>query len=151
MEIFFTSIPPSKNKFRARAARELGLSAQSAAGGFLSPNMGRGIGDIEMGRKPISWEEARSFAHLDDLEGATNNPKMSDEKDDAPGHDMSPNLSKESFPPESAEGQTIYHPRRSSRGRRSGSWEMTPDVLALAAGLGESNASGSGSNLTGNN
>ncbi|KAG6504172.1 hypothetical protein ZIOFF_036503 [Zingiber officinale] len=154
-EVFFTSIPPSKNKFRVKAARQQGLSSQSAARGFLSPNMGRGMGDIEMGRKPISWEEARSFAHLDDLEGATNNPKMLDEKDVALGHDTSPNLSKESFPPESAEGRTIYHPRHSSRGRRSGSWEMTPDVLALAAGLGEPTArdrgSGTGSNFTENN
>ena len=37
------------------------------------------------------------------------------------------------------------HPRRSSWGRKSGSWEMSPEVLALAAKVGESNRMGGGS------
>lgn len=31
------------------------------------------------------------------------------------------------------------HPRRSSWGRKSGSWEASPEIQALAAKLGESN------------
>ncbi|XP_074574962.1 putative protein S-acyltransferase 7 isoform X1 [Curcuma longa] len=146
MEVFFTSIPPSKNRYRARASREQGLPSQSVAQSFLSSNMGKAMDDIEMGRKPISWEEARSFAHLDDLEGLTTDSKMVDEKDGAVGSVDSPGSSKENFP------RTIHHPRHSSRGRRSGSWEMTPDVLALAAGLGESNGRDHGyNNAFGNN
>ncbi|RVX06862.1 putative protein S-acyltransferase 7 [Vitis vinifera] len=45
------------------------------------------------------------------------------------------------------------HPRRSSWGRKSGSWEMSPEVLALAARVGEPNrvgGSSSGSLMSGN-
>ena len=37
------------------------------------------------------------------------------------------------------------HPRRSSWGRKSGSWEMSPEVLALASRVGEQNRRGGSS------
>lgn len=41
------------------------------------------------------------------------------------------------------EGDRVgIHPRRSSWGRKSGSWEMSPEVLALASRVGESNRIG---------
>jgi len=40
------------------------------------------------------------------------------------------------------------HPRRSSWGRKSGSWEMSPEVLALAARVGEPNRVGGSSSST---
>ncbi|WOL18711.1 putative protein S-acyltransferase 7 [Canna indica] len=138
-EIFFTSIPPSKNNFRERVPRDQGVQTQPTAGrGFLSPNMGKAMGDIEMGRKPISWDEARTLTHIGDMETGLHDSKILDEKEDGFG-DVSPDLSKQVFPPEAMEERTTLHPRHSSWGRQSGSWEMTPEVLALAAGLGESN------------
>eukprot|EP00262_Sarcandra_glabra_P012993 TRINITY_DN3484_c0_g1_i1.p1 TRINITY_DN3484_c0_g1~~TRINITY_DN3484_c0_g1_i1.p1 ORF type:complete len:441 (+),score=47.40 TRINITY_DN3484_c0_g1_i1:182-1504(+) len=139
-EIFFTSIPVSKNKFRARVAREpAGLQARSVGGGFISPSMGKTAGDLEMGRKPV-WGETGDF------EGRLSNDDGLDNKDS----DASPDLSR-ALPTEGTEGRPGMHPRRSSWGRKSGSWEISPEVLALAAGVGESNRAGSGSGGGGGN
>ncbi|KAF5198166.1 S-acyltransferase [Thalictrum thalictroides] len=145
-EIFCTSISPSKNKFRARVPREPGLPPRMVGGGFISPNMGKAVGDIETGRKAATWEEAgtdvgeyeRRISHDDGLEN----------KDDGLGN-VSPDLNR-SLTAENMEGRAGMHPRRSSWGRKSGSWEISPEVLALAAGVGESNRIGSGSTVTGN-
>ncbi|CAL9756339.1 unnamed protein product [Musa acuminata subsp. burmannicoides] len=267
-EIFFTSIPPSKNNFRGRVPQEQGLQPQPAGQGFLSPNMGKALGDIEMGRKPISWDEARALAHVGDLEEGITDTKMLDAMngglgvlspdlskealppeavvgrtplhtmhssytgmlddmndrldvvssdlrkealspeavvgrtplhpmhssytktlddindgldvvspelrkeavvrrtpfhpsysgytkmlDDMHGvlHDMSPDLSKEALPSEAVLERTALHPRHLSWVRRSGSWEMTPEVLALAAGLGESKRKENGSGTSAGN
>ncbi|XP_058103046.1 probable protein S-acyltransferase 7 [Magnolia sinica] len=139
-EIFFTSIPPSKNKFRARVPLEQGLQSHSAGGGFVSPNMGKAVGDLEMGRK-ATWGEAG--AGMSNFEGGFNGNGL-DNKDAGFG-DASPDLSQTEIPMEGMEARAGIHPRRSSWGRKSGSWEISPDVLALAAGVGESNRSGSGS------
>ena len=52
-EIFCTSISPSKNNFRAKVPREPGLPARSGCVGFVSPNTGKAMEDIEMGRKAV--------------------------------------------------------------------------------------------------
>ncbi|XP_077250411.1 DHHC-type zinc finger family protein [Tasmannia lanceolata] len=140
-EIFFTSIPPSKNKFRARIPQEPGLQPRSVGGGFISPNMGKTVGDLELGRK-TTWAEGG--AGVGDYERGLNNDGL-DNKDG--GFDNgSPDLS-QGLPTEGMEGRATLHPRRSSWGRKSGSWEISPEVLALAAGVGESNrvSNGSGS------
>ncbi|RWW75936.1 hypothetical protein BHE74_00015988, partial [Ensete ventricosum] len=267
-EILFTSIPPSKNNFRGRVPQQQGLQPQPAGQGFLSPNMGKALGDIEMGRKPLSWDEARVLAYVGDFEEGINDTKMLDAMnglgdlspdlnkealppwavvgrtplhttyssytkmladmndrldvspdlrkealspeavvgrtqlhpthssytkmlddmtdgldvvspdlrkealppeavvrrtpfhprhssytkmlDDMNGalRDMSPDLSKEALPPEAVVGRTALHPRHSSLVCRSGSWEMTPEVLALAAGLGESKRKENGSGIS---
>ncbi|XP_077212191.1 putative protein S-acyltransferase 7 [Tasmannia lanceolata] len=145
-EIFFTSIPSSKNKFRARVPREPGLQPRSVGGGFISPNMGKTVGDLEMGRKP-TWREAG--AGVGDFEQGLNNDGLDNKEGGF--DDASPDLS-QGLPVESMEGRAGIHPRRSSWGRKSGSWEISPEVLALAAGVGESNrvGSGSGSKTAGN-
>ncbi|XP_072969895.1 probable protein S-acyltransferase 7 [Typha angustifolia] len=140
-EIFFTQISPSKNKFRARVPREQGLQPRTVGGGFMSPNMGRAVGDLEMGRKPVAWDEARAATDINDLEAGLGS--MLDEKDHRTG-EASPDLGRGPLPPEGLESRAQLHPRRSSWGRRSGSWEMSPEVLALAAGAGESNQLGIG-------
>uniref|UniRef100_A0A0C9S986 S-acyltransferase n=1 Tax=Wollemia nobilis TaxID=56998 RepID=A0A0C9S986_9CONI len=38
--------------------------------------------------------------------------------------------------PEGLDTRNVMHPRRSSWGRKSGSWEITPDILALTAEIG---------------
>ncbi|XXG78395.1 hypothetical protein AAC387_Pa08g2349 [Persea americana] len=140
-EIFCTSIAPSKNKFRARVPQDPGLQPRSmAGGGFISPNMGKGVGDLEMGRK-AGWGEA--VTGVGDFEGALANNGL--ENKEGGFGDASPNLS-HGLPSETVEGRSgVHHPRRSSWGRKSGSWEISPDVLALASGVGESNRVGNGS------
>ncbi|KAL0918766.1 hypothetical protein M5K25_010799 [Dendrobium thyrsiflorum] len=78
-EIFFTSIPPSKNNFRARVAQEQGLQPRQSAGGFMSPNMGKGVVDIEVGRKAMAWGEQEAAACIDIEAGLRN--EATDEKD----------------------------------------------------------------------
>lgn len=91
-EVFWSSIPPSKNKFRAVVQREP-ESLPRGAGGFMNSNVEKNPSDIEMGnRKP------------------TNGDEMSGGND-----------------------------RRSSWGRRSGSWELPSDIASVASALGDSN------------
>lgn len=91
-EVFWSSIPPSKNKFRAVVQREP-ESLPQGAGGFMNSNVEKTPSDIEMGnRKP------------------TNGDEMSGGND-----------------------------RRSSWGRRSGSWELPSDIASVASALGDSN------------
>ncbi|KAK9278855.1 hypothetical protein L1049_028434 [Liquidambar formosana] len=130
-EIFCTSIPPSKNKFRSKVPREPEIPARKVGGSFVGPNMGKAVGDIEMGRKPVWDQSAEEGGHY---EGQLSN----DDSLDKDGADMSPDLSR-SLPTEGSEGRGTLHPRRSSWGRKSGSWDISPEVLALAAGVGESN------------
>ncbi|CBI21313.3 unnamed protein product, partial [Vitis vinifera] len=128
-EIFCTSISPSKNNFRAKVPKEPGLPGRSVGGGFISPNMGKAVEDIEMGRKAAAWGDVG--AGPDHCEGQIYNNDSLNIKDNGGG----------------------VHPRRSSWGRKSGSWEMSPEVLALAARVGEPNrvgGSSSGSLMSGN-
>ncbi|OVA17428.1 zinc finger protein [Macleaya cordata] len=145
-EIFWTSIPPSKNKFRARVPLEPELPPpRMTGGGFMSPNMGKTMGDIEMGRKPI-WVEGG--AGIGDFGGQVSNDDGSEDKGDRLD-DASPDLSR-NLQAEGMDGTAGIHPRHSSWGRKSGSWEISPDVLAQAAGVGESNqVSGGGTTKTG--
>ncbi|KAL6011694.1 hypothetical protein ACLOJK_002142 [Asimina triloba] len=147
-EVFCKTIPLSKNKLRARVPPDPVTQQRSLGGGFMSPNMGKATGDIEMGRKAM-WGEPREVTA--DLEGLSHDPL--ENKDGAFMDDVTPDLS-QSLPVEVVEGRAgVHHPRRSSWGRRSGSWEMSPDVLALASGagtgvgVGESDRVGSGGNL----
>ncbi|PKU83973.1 putative S-acyltransferase [Dendrobium catenatum] len=78
-EIFFTSIPPSKNNFRARVPQEQGLQPRQSAGGFMSPNMGKGVVDIEVGRKAMAWGEHEAAACIDIDAGLRN--EATDDKD----------------------------------------------------------------------
>ncbi|XP_068657250.1 probable protein S-acyltransferase 7 [Aristolochia californica] len=141
-EIFFTSIPPSKNTFRARVPREpSGLQARSVGGGFVSPNMGKSVGDLEMGRKPV-WAPEAGSGVVSDLEGGLSNDVLDTKDSGLNGSDVSPDLSRSidlshGVPADPAmSGSGVIHPRRSSWGRKSGSWEISPDVLASAAGAG---------------
>lgn len=131
-EIFCSSISPSKNSFRAKVPREPALPARSVGGGFVSPNMGKAVDDIEMGRKAV-WGDAG--AGLDRCEGQlSSNDGLNIIKDGGVA-EMSPDIRTTVD-----EGDRAgIHPRRSSWGRKSGSWEMSPEVLALASRVGEQN------------
>nr|XP_029116627.1 probable protein S-acyltransferase 7 isoform X2 [Elaeis guineensis]XP_029116628.1 probable protein S-acyltransferase 7 isoform X2 [Elaeis guineensis] len=148
-EIFFTCIPPSKNKFRTRVPREQGFQSGSLGGAFISPNMWKPVGDLEMGRKPVLWDEARIGADVNDLQAGLSDTDSLDDKNGRFG-DASPDLRRETSPTEGLQGHAVLHPRRSSWGHRSGSWEMPLEVLALADGAGESNLASRGKVSAGN-
>ena len=137
IEIFCTSIPISKNNFRAKVPKEPGLQTRPV-GGFMSPNMGKPVDDIEMGRKAV-WGDMNSG--LDLGEGQLNSNDRANIKDGELG-ELSPELRSNV---EDTGDRAGLHPRRSSWGRKSGSWEMSPELLALAARAGESNRDGGGS------
>lgn len=144
-EIFCSSIPMSKNNFRAKVPREPALPTRPIGGGFMSPNMGKAVDDIEMGRKTV-WGDMGAMA--DHGEGQLANNDRLNIKDGELG-EVSPDI--RTAVEEGDRGG--IHPRRSSWGRKSGSWEMSPEVLALAARVGEPNrvaGSSSGSLTTEN-
>lgn len=108
----------------------------------MSPNMGKAVDDIEMGRKTV-WGDMSAMA--DHGEGQLANNDRMNIKDGE--------LSEVSRDVRSAveEGDRGgIHPRRASWGRESRSWGMSPEVLALAARVGEPNHVGGSScgNLT---
>ncbi|KAK9117628.1 hypothetical protein Sjap_016575 [Stephania japonica] len=140
-EIFFTSIPASENKFRESVPQETGLQHQTVGGGFVSPNMGKDVGGIEMGRK-AGWGE---MAGMDDLEGRGSIEDCLDNKESGFGN-LPPELSR-NISTDGTDGHAAIHPRRSSWGRKSGSWEILPEVLAAAEGR-EPNRLGSSSSTT---
>ncbi|KAF2322929.1 hypothetical protein GH714_032132 [Hevea brasiliensis] len=144
-EIFCSSIPLSKNDFRVKVPREPALPTRPIGGGFMSPNMGKAVDDIEMGRKTV-WGDMGAMA--DHGEGQlTNNDRMNIK--DGELSEVSPDVM--TAVKEGNRGG--IHPRRSSWGRESRSWDMSPEVLALAARVGEPNhvgVSSSGSLTTEN-
>ncbi|XP_073220456.1 probable protein S-acyltransferase 7 isoform X2 [Cicer arietinum] len=135
-EIFFTSIPASKNNFRAKVPMEPVLPTRSVGGGFMSPSMGKAVDDIEMGRKAV-WGDIDTG--MDHSEGQLNHRAAI--KDGEFG-ELSPEIR---MTVDETSDRVGIHPRRSSWGRKSGSWEMSPEVLALAARVGEQNRTGGGS------
>ncbi|XP_065872821.1 probable protein S-acyltransferase 7 [Euphorbia lathyris] len=140
-EIFCSSIPPSKNNFRAKVRKEPVIQPRTV-GSYVNSSVEKSVGDIEMGRKPV-WDD-ESGREVDDNDRAVRNDESLDEESGLP--DVSPDLSR-ILPPQGLEGRSVLHSRRSSLGRKSGSWEISPDVVALAAGVGESKRVTSG-NLT---
>ncbi|KAF1879573.1 hypothetical protein Lal_00033230 [Lupinus albus] len=133
-EIFFTGIPQSKNNFRAMVPVEPAPPSRSVAGGFMSPSMGKAVEELEMGRKTV-WD--MGSVGIDDSQ--LNN--RSTIRDRELG-ELSPEIR---ITLEDAGDRAGLHPRRSSWGRKSGSWEMSPELLALSARVGESNRIGEGS------
>lgn len=106
------------------------------AAGFVSPSMGKGTDDIEMGRK-ATW--GGEFAT-----GLEPNEAQIDDNDilnmkDSGLEEASPDI--RTHVDEHTE-RAVAHPRRASWGRQSGNWEMSPEVLALAARVGEQNRVG---------
>ncbi|WCJ40183.1 DHHC-type zinc finger family protein [Euphorbia peplus] len=130
-ETFCSSVPPSKNKFRETVPREPALPNRPMGGGFMSPNMGKAVDDIEMGRKTV-WGDMNAMGDHGEGQLAANdrlNIKDGELTEVSPGPDIRSNV-------EEADRSGI-HPRRSSWGRKSGSWDMSPEVLALSARVGE--------------
>uniref|UniRef100_A0A0D9V9R7 S-acyltransferase n=1 Tax=Leersia perrieri TaxID=77586 RepID=A0A0D9V9R7_9ORYZ len=119
-EIFFSAIPASKNNFRARVPvpQEHGLRPRPA-NGFMSPNMGRNVGDIEMGRKPVAWDEPRMAAEIGDLGAGLSN--MLEDKDGR-FRNASPDLSRDALAIGGLDdqGSSVMQPGRTSWGVEAG-------------------------------
>uniref|UniRef100_A0A0E0JT03 S-acyltransferase n=1 Tax=Oryza punctata TaxID=4537 RepID=A0A0E0JT03_ORYPU len=115
-EIFFSVIPASKNNFRARvpAPQDQGLRPRPT-NGFMSPNMGRAIGDIEMGRKPVAWDEPRMAAEIGDLGAGLSN--LLEDKDGR-FRNASPDLSRDALAIGGLDdqGSSVMNPGRTSWG-----------------------------------
>ncbi|KAL9246052.1 hypothetical protein vseg_019635 [Gypsophila vaccaria] len=131
-EIFCTSIAPSKNNFRAIVQEEAPPPPRPMGAGFISPSMGKGTDDIEMGRK-ATWG-GEFGPGIESNEG-----QMSDNdniliKDGRLG-EASPPADIRTHVDEIGDRAGL-HPRRASWGRQSGNLEMSPEVLALAARVG---------------
>lgn len=94
--------------------------------------MGKPVEDIEMGRKAV-WGDVNSGLDLGEGQH-TINDRVSI-KDGELGEVVSPEMRTHV----DETGRFSAHPRRASWGRKSGSWEASPEVQALAAKLGESN------------
>ncbi|GAV74711.1 zf-DHHC domain-containing protein [Cephalotus follicularis] len=140
-EVFFTKIPSSKNNFRAKVPKELMVPPRTVNGGFAGSNDGKTMVDIETGRKTV-WNE--TIGESSDYEGQLSNDDGLDNNGGLAN--MSPDFIR-ILPPKGDEGNSVLHPRHSSWERRSGSWEMSPEVQALAARVGESKRVPDGSSI----
>lgn len=95
----------------------------------MSPNLGKAIGDIEVGRKATAWVEPRAAADIADLEGL---PGMSDEKDSGFSEE-SLDLSREGLPLEGALGEQAPPQTR----RLGGAWQSgSPEMADERSGAG---------------
>ncbi|KAJ8429752.1 hypothetical protein Cgig2_003842 [Carnegiea gigantea] len=139
-EIFFNSIPPSKNDFRAKVPREHPPLSRPIGPGFVSPSMGKGTDDIEMGRK-ATWG-GEFGPGLDSGEAQVSDNDVLNIKDD-----QLAGACPDVWGPvdEIGDRLTGIHPRRSGRGRLNGSWEMSPEAAAMSAKGGEQNGVGEAS------
>ncbi|KAF0925505.1 hypothetical protein E2562_016696 [Oryza meyeriana var. granulata] len=119
-EIFFSAIPASKNNFRARVPvpQDQGLRPHPT-NGFMSPNMGRAVGDIEMGRKPVAWDEPRMAAEIGDLGAGLSN--LLEDKDGR-FRNASPDLSRDALAIGGLDdqGSSVMQPGRTSWGVEAG-------------------------------
>ncbi|KAG5068300.1 hypothetical protein JHK85_000677 [Glycine max] len=127
-EIFYISISSSKNNFKAMVPREPALPTRSVGGGFMNQNMGKAGEDIKMGRK-IVWDMG---AQMDDNRAQINNDRVTIKDGE---------LSPEIRTTVDDSDHAGMHPTQSSWGRKSGSWEMSLEVLALIARVGNQTVS----------
>ncbi|KAF2311560.1 hypothetical protein GH714_024839 [Hevea brasiliensis] len=67
LEIFCSSIPPSKNNFRTKVCKEPEIPPRM--GSFVGANIEKSVGDIEMGRKPVLDDIAREGVIMIEQEG----------------------------------------------------------------------------------
>lgn len=131
-EMFCTSIPASKNNFRAKVSKEPETPSRTVGAGYVSPGLGKDRPEIEMGRKPV-WEEAAGEAA--EYAGQLRNADGVDKDEECTT--TSPYSSR-------------AHPRPSGWSSASESWNLSTEVLAVAAEVGGSKrvSSGDANSLT---
>ncbi|TVU03927.1 hypothetical protein EJB05_50537, partial [Eragrostis curvula] len=123
----------------ARVTVEQGLQqSRVQSRGFMSPNMGKPTGDLEMGRKPVAWDEPRTAADIRDLEAGLGG--MFDEKEAGRIAHASPDLSRDGLPSELVEGRAGMHSRHSSWVNRTGTSDSGDRVVMQMAAMEDSMA-----------
>lgn len=127
--IFCTQIEPSKNNFRAKVQ----LDANGQIIGIPATKNG---GDLEVGSK-TSWQTGEGDVTDEGQERIRGVSDVGLETKDSFDDALSLAIGRP-LPVEVTDPRSGIHPRRSSWGRKSGSWEMTPEILALAVGQTES-------------
>jgi len=142
-EILCRKIPPSKTDFRAKAERDASRQMVdiSSNTGYEDDtgNFRTKIGaDVETGGTSSTGEHNLALESKEELPSQPNN-----------GHDIGLDI-KEGYEdaftraigqPLSIDGSDTRsgaHPRQSSWGRKSESWEISPDLLAMGSGVRES-------------
>ncbi|XP_024394248.1 protein S-acyltransferase 8 [Physcomitrium patens] len=130
-EIFCFKIPPSKNRFRSRVQEvtpgSMGITQQSRDMGEMHGSSAGKAPDVEQGYKP-------TWPHAEDMVGEGGELEMAGGRVST-GSECGMEM-KDSFDPRPFEQgrPAVAHPRRSSWGRKSGSWEISPDILAMSTG-----------------
>ncbi|XP_031105279.1 probable protein S-acyltransferase 7 [Ipomoea triloba] len=136
MEIFCTSIPPSKNNFRAKLQKEAEIQPRVVGGGY-SPNLEKTMSDIEMRRKPVCDDGDGGVTSTGELEGLPRNDNLLDKINKKSAASIEKNEASLGDGDGDGDGRSILHPRRSSWGRRSRSLDLPPDIVALAMASSE--------------
>ncbi|KAJ7568087.1 hypothetical protein O6H91_01G018400 [Diphasiastrum complanatum] len=142
LEIFCSKITPSKNEFRAMVQQQGsgGIAASSQATcnarDIISPDARKKGVDVELGKLPwpiggdhMLGDEALKDVHSRISNGGDIGVEMKDGFEDTFAHALT------RVSHETGNMRGAPHPRRSSWGRKSGSWEITPDILAMASGV----------------
>jgi len=143
-EVFFTKIPPSKNNFRARVPKTVQMPTRlvSIGGSNGNVDLDKSSGNLEIGMKP-GWDA--SDRRDDYEEPRRGDDSLVQEDDGNEGDVSSPDFSR-MLRAQGMDGRSVLHSRRSSLGRRSGSLDLSSDVLAFAGasadGVGESRTLG---------
>lgn len=136
-EIFFTTIEKSKNNFRAKVELEPTsgqmLHSQVPGSDMTASRTGKASADLEMGKPswPVPAEEVLNELHTRVSDVGDLSMEAKDGYDDS----FTPGFGR-AISHENHDIRSAPHPRRSSWGRKSGSWEITPDILALTGAVG---------------
>ena len=132
--IFCTPIDPSRNDFRAKVQLDQSGHIVSTPKPKVDGNQEAGTEVGESDANEVQSEE-RDLGR--------------DEENDSFNEDAWSCAMGQLHPPVVVDSTTVSHRRISSRGRKSGNWEITPEIMAVASGSIE-NISGMNNDSTSN-
>ena len=112
MEVFFTSIPPSKNNFRAKVQIEPEIQIRVVGSSLSGPNMEELTGDLEAGLKLVSEDSGTGLHEIEVDISSNDRVNKHDECDEE-----SPDLNRiQSLPDVDAMASEAGHFNRESTG-----------------------------------
>ncbi|XP_028765223.1 probable protein S-acyltransferase 7 [Neltuma alba] len=121
-EVFCSSIPPSKNKFRSKVPKEPSAPSKRMGLGSVSPIMRKPSGHLDSGRPDYNNEAGNEESEYKDgsnkYEGLVTDSELSDRS-----QDLGRNL-----PTEVGKGQDASYAEHSTWERRSRRWDVSPEV-----------------------
>lgn len=138
-EVLCSGIPPSKVNFRAQAPPEVLVFGDFSLQHRARNNMDimglkneKAHADVEMGGKS-AWTSVPDES-VQDINGYTNNSEEFIEDRRHGYEDSFPEDLSKPLPHERGNAKSGAHPRRSSWGRQSGNWEVSPELVAFSSG-----------------